>query len=135
MISYKTGIRVRYGETDQMGIVYHANYVKYLEVGRIEWLRNLGVSYKEMEENGIILPVVSVQLNFKKSATYDDVIQVITKLRQMPTVKIEFDYEIRGENDMLLADGYTKLAFINASTNRPMRCPKFLLDKLNSQSL
>ena len=130
MISYKTDIRVRYGETDQMGIVYHANYVKYLEVGRIEWLRDLGVSYKEMEENGIILPVVSVQLNFKKSATYDDVIQVITKLKNVPTAKIEFEYEIRGENDELLVEGYTKLAFIDGKTNRPMRCPKFLLEKL-----
>ena len=67
-------IRVRYGETDQMGVVYHGNYALYLEMGRIEWLRKLGISYKTMEENGIMLPVVSLHINYKKSAGYDDVI-------------------------------------------------------------
>ena len=68
--------RVRYGETDQMGVVYHGNYPQYLEMGRVEWLRTLGISYKEMEENGIILPVISLRLNYKKSALYDDLLTV-----------------------------------------------------------
>ena len=66
--------RVRYSETDQMGVVYHGNYAQYLEMGRVEWLRSLGYSYKSMEENGIMFPVFSLSLNFKKSATYDDLI-------------------------------------------------------------
>ena len=78
-------IRVRYGETDQMGVVHHGNYALYIEMGRIEWLRKLGISYKKMEEEGIMLPVISMQLNFKKSARYDDVIKVKTELKKMPT--------------------------------------------------
>jgi len=104
MKSNNTKIRVRYGETDQMGVVYHGNYAQYLEIGRIEWLRELGVSYKKMESDGIMLPVISLNLNFKKSACYDDVINVKTQL--------------------------VKLPFINMKTNKPMRAPKFILDKL-----
>ncbi len=86
-------IRVRYGETDQMGYVYHGNYAQYLEMGRIEWLRKLGISYKKMEEEGIMLPVLSLTINFKKSAYYDDVINVKTQLQKIPSARIEFDYE------------------------------------------
>ncbi|MFT7189421.1 MAG: acyl-CoA thioester hydrolase, partial [Sediminicola sp.] len=89
--------RVRYGETDQMGVVYHGNYAQYLEMGRVEWLRSLGFSYKKMEEDGVMLPVISLQLNFKKSAVYDDLITVVTILKKRPSVKIEFDYKIYNE--------------------------------------
>lgn len=132
MKSNKISIRIRYGETDQMGVVYHGNYVQYLEIGRIEWLRNLGISYKEMEENGIMLPVISVTLNFKKSAVYDDLIQVTTTLKKSPSVKIEFDYEIVNQNNELLCTANTVLAFINMATKKPMKCPDYLLDKLKS---
>ncbi|MEK6154336.1 thioesterase family protein [Flavobacteriaceae bacterium 3-367] len=122
--------RVRYGETDQMGVVYHGNYAQYLEMGRVEWLRALGISYKEMEENGIRLPVISLQLNFKKSAVYDDLITVVTELKKKPSVKIEFDYKIRNESGEILVEANTVLAFINSHTNRPMRCPDYILEKL-----
>ena len=124
-------IRVRYGETDQMGVVYHGNYALYLEIGRIEWLRKLGISYKKMEESGIMLPVVSMSLNFKKSARYDDLINVKTQLKNPPTAKIEFDYEITSENGEIIALANVVLAFIDMKTNRPVRAPQYILDVIN----
>jgi acyl-CoA thioester hydrolase len=124
-------IRVRYGETDQMGVVYHGNYALYLEIGRIEWLRKLGISYKKMEESGIMLPVVSMSLNFKKSARYDDLINVKTQLKNPPTAKIEFDYEITSENNEVIALANVVLAFIDMKTNRPVRVPQYILDVIN----
>jgi len=124
-------IRVRYGETDQMGVVYHGNYALYLEIGRIEWLRKLGISYRKMEESGIMLPVVSMSLNFKKSARYDDLINVKTQLKNPPTAKIEFDYEITSENGEIIALANVVLAFIDMKTNRPVRAPQYILDVIN----
>jgi acyl-CoA thioester hydrolase len=123
-------IRVRYGETDQMGVVYHGNYALYLEMGRIEWLRKLGISYKSMEENGILLPVVSLSINYKKSAGYDDVINVKTQLKNKPTAKIEFGYEITDERGEILTTANTTLVFIDKKTNRPTRAPQYVLDAL-----
>jgi len=128
--SHKIKIRIRYGETDQMGVVYHGNYAQYLEMGRIEWLRSLGISYRKMEEDGIMLPVISLSLNFKKSARYDDVVNVKTQLNKMPTAKIEFDYEITNEHGEILTTANTVLVFIDMKTNKPTRPPKFILDKL-----
>lgn len=122
--------RVRYGETDQMGIVYHGNYLQYLEMGRVEWLRAMGISYKRMEEDGIKLPVISVNLKYLKSAAYDDLITVATKIKKLPQVKIEFDYEIRAENGDLLVEANTILAFMDIATNKPIRCPDSLLEKI-----
>jgi acyl-CoA thioester hydrolase len=132
MMNYnETKIRVRYGETDQMGVVYHGNYAQYCEVGRLEWLRALNVSYKKMEEDGVMLPVVSLSIKYKKSACYDDVINVKTQLVKSPTASIEFEYEITNEAGQILATANTILVFLNKSNNRPMRCPQFILDKLN----
>lgn len=125
-------IRVRYGETDQMGVVYHGNYALYLEMGRIEWLRKLGISYKSMEENGVMLPVVSLNINYKKSAVYDDVINVKTQLKNMPTAKIEFGYEITNAQGDILTLASTTLVFIDMKTNRPMKAPQYILDAINS---
>lgn len=123
-------MRIRYGETDQMGIVYHGNYAQYFEMGRTEWLRNLGLTYKQMEEEGVKLPVISLTVNFKKSACYDDIIKVKTTLKKLPTASIEFDYEIENENGEILTTGNTVLAFIDINRNRPTRCPQYILDKL-----
>src|SRR5690606_18841148 len=119
-----------YGETDQMGVVYHGNYALYLEMGRIEWLRKLGISYKDMEENGIMLPVVSLCINYKKSAGYDDVIHVKTQLKNKPTAKIEFEYEITNEKGEILTTATTILVFIDMKTNRPVKAPKYILDAI-----
>lgn len=123
--------RVRYGETDQMGVVYHGNYAQYLEMGRVEWLRSMGISYKAMEENGIMLPVISLNIKFKKSAVYDDLITVTTYIKKKPMVKIEFDYEIRNQEGDLLIEANTVLAFIDMKSNKPVKCPDYILDKLN----
>jgi acyl-CoA thioester hydrolase len=125
-------LRIRYGETDQMGIVYHGNYAQYFEIGRTEWLRNLGITYKQMEEDGIKLPVISLVVNFKKSVCYDDVIKVKTTLKKMPTASIEFDYEIENGNGEIVTTGNTVLAFIDIVRNRPTRCPQHILDKLQN---
>lgn len=126
----RISFRVRYAETDQMGFVYYGNYAQYLEMGRVAWLRSLGISYKTMEEGGVMLPVVSMQLDFKKPALYDDLITVETKLKKSPTVKIEFDYNIYNEEKELLVIANTVLAFIDMKTNRPTRCPDYVLEKL-----
>ncbi|WP_037349131.1 thioesterase family protein [Sediminibacter sp. Hel_I_10] len=122
--------RVRYGETDQMGIVYHGNYAQYFEMGRTEWLRKSGCSYKQMEAEGIMLPVVSLSINYKKSARYDDLIKVKTEVVKKPTAKIEFHYEITNEEGEILTTGNSILVFLDVAKNRPTRCPDYILDKL-----
>jgi len=121
-------IRVRYGETDQMGVVYHGNYALYLEMGRIEWLRKLGISYKSMEENGIMLPVVSLNINYKKSVGYDDLITVKTTIKKLPTVKIEFDYEIINEKGEIVTTASSILVFMDSKTKKPIKAPQYILD-------
>ncbi|MDT7830645.1 thioesterase family protein [Pricia sp. S334] len=128
----KISFRVRYAETDQMGVVYHGNYAQYLELARVEWLRGFGISYKSMEESGIMLPVVSLSINFKKSAYYDDLITVETRLKKPPLVKIEFDYTIYNEKDEILAEANTVLAFLDKETKRPIKCPDYVLEKIES---
>lgn len=112
-----------------MSFVYHGNYVKYFEIGRIAWLKKLGISYKKMEDDGILLPVVDVKIKFRKPALFDDELIIHTKLKQMPSYMIEFEYKISRNNE-LLTNGYTKLAFLNAKTNKSIRCPEFILDKI-----
>jgi len=125
-----TKTRVRYSETDQMGVVYHGNYAQFFEMGRTEWLRSLGVTYKDMEMNGIILPVVSLNLTFIKSALYDDILTIHTFLKKKPMVKIEFNYEIKNQLDELICTGSSVLAFMNSKNMKPTRCPDYLLKGL-----
>ena len=113
-----------------MGVVYHGNYPTFLELGRTEWLRSLGVSYKDMEEEGVILPVISMNFEFKKSAMYDDLLMVKTTLKRVPSVKIEFDYEIYNEKGEIITIANTVLAFLNKKTMKPIKCPEYILDKL-----
>ena len=130
MNTHHTTIKVRHAETDQMGVVYHGNYAQYLELGRLEWLSALGISYKEMEANDVMLPVVSLNINYKKPACYDDILTVSTTLVKLPTASIEFDYEIRNSSGELLTTANTKLVFVDKKSNFPMRCPQYILDKL-----
>lgn len=123
---------VRYAETDQMGYVYYGNYAQYLEMGRVAWLRSLGVSYRTMEKRGVMLPVVSMQIDFKKPALYDDLITVRSKLKKIPSVKIEFDYEIFNEANELLVTANTVLAFLDMKTKRPVMCPDYVLEKFKA---
>lgn len=130
MKSFVTKTRIRYSETDQMGVVYHGNYAQFFELGRTEWLRKLGITYKDMETNGILLPVISLQCNFIKSALYDDVLTIKTVLKKKPMVKIEFDYEIINQNNEIICTGNTVLAFMNRTTMKPTRCPSYLIESL-----
>ena len=127
---HKFSFRVRYSETDQMGVVYHGNYAQFLEMGRVEWLRSLGISYRAMEEKGVILPVIRLQIDYKKSATYDDLITIHTYLKNKPLVKIEFDYKLYNEKEELLASANTVLAFLDKRTKKPIKCPDYILDRL-----
>mgnify|MGYP003449703786 FL=1 len=119
-------LRVRYAETDQMGVVYHGNYAQYFEMGRVEWLRNQGVSYKELEQSGVMLPVVSLSMNYKKPAYYDDELTVVTKLKFLGGVKIEFDYEILNQHGELLTTANSVLVFVDMNSKRPISVPKDL---------
>lgn len=131
MLESKVDVRVRYSETDQMGVVYHGNYVPYFEIGRVEWLRNKGISYKELEESGIALPIVSMHLNYKKPARYDDLLTVITKFKSHSSVKIEFDCEIRNEKDELLTTAHFILVFVDINLGKPIAPPQYILDIMN----
>ena len=122
--------RVRYAETDQMGIVYYGNYAQYLEMGRVEWLRSLGISYKWMEEKGVMLPVISLKVDYKNSAKYDDLITVRTQLKKLPSVRIEFDYSIFNEEGEILIEANTVLVFMDSHRKRPIKCPDYILEKL-----
>ena len=126
-------LRVRYSETDQMQYVHHSNYAKYFEIARIEWLREAGISYKEMEEQGIMLPVVNLLTEFKKPAKYDDVLTIKTSIKQIPTAKIIFTYEIYNQKGELLTTGESTLVFVDMKKNRPMKCPENILDIILKQ--
>ena len=125
-------VRVRYAETDQMGVVYHGNYAQYFEMGRVEWLRNLGLSYSVMEKQGVMLPVVSLTINYKKPARYDDLLTVRTIFKKQESVKIEFDYEIYNEAGQLLTIGNSVLVFVDMKTGRPVLPPDYVRESINS---
>ena len=127
-------LRTRYAETDQMGVVYYGNYPQYLELGRVEWLRSIGFTYKAMEEEGIMMPVVSLQIQYKKPALYDELITIRTKLKELPSTKIEFNYEILNEKGELLSTANTVLVFVDAKTFRPVRCPEKVLKLIKAKS-
>lgn len=107
-----TEVRVRYQETDQMGVVYHANYLTWFEIGRTELMRKIGMPYAEFEKGGLYLPVLKAYCVYKHAIRYDDLITVITRLEQLENVRLTFHYEVRKEGK-LYSSGYTEHAFIN----------------------
>ena len=125
---HQTQIRVRYSETDQMGVVYHGNYIPYFEIGRVEWLRNKGISYKTMEENGIALPIVSMNINYKKPARYDELLTVHTIFKSQSSVKIEFDCAIYNEAKELLTTAHFILVFVSLKSGKPVSPPDYILE-------
>ncbi len=132
MKNFDINVRIRYAETDQMGVVYHGNYAQFFEMGRVEWLRNLGISYKWMEENGVMLPVVALNMNYKKPARYDDLLTIRTIFKSQTSVKIEFDYEIYNEKNELLTIGYSMLVFVDMKTGKPILPPEYVTEKLKA---
>ena len=119
----ETSIRVRYAETDQMGYVYYGHYAMYYEVARVESLRQLGLTYREIEEMGVLMPVLENKSRYLAPARYDDLLRIVTTLREKPGVKIRFEYEIYNGENTLIHKGETVLVFINKATNRPCRQP------------
>ncbi|MDP1744803.1 MAG: thioesterase family protein [Bacteroidota bacterium] len=126
----ETSLRVRYAETDRMGYVYYGNYAQYFEVGRVEALRQLGTSYKEMEDNGIMLPVYACNIKYLKPAFYDDLLVIKTVIKDLPTAKITFDYEIYNQKGELLTSANTSLVFIKMATNKPCAAPESFIEKI-----
>lgn len=129
--SFTFQVRTRYGETDQMGVIYYGIYPQYLEIARVEWLRSLGISYKELEEKGIMLPVASLHIDYKKPALYDELLSITLTLKEPPTSKITFEYEIFNEEQQLLSKAHTTLVFVDKNTFKPIKCPSFILEKIN----
>src|SRR5690606_36470136 len=119
MVEHKCKIRVRYSETDQMGYVYYGNYAAYYEVARVEMLRNLGTTYKEMEESGTMMPVLELKCKYIRPARYDEELSITVKILEKPQTRIKFHYEIHNENEELINIGETALVFVNIEKNRP----------------
>ncbi|MFN8153303.1 MAG: thioesterase family protein [Bacteroidia bacterium] len=130
MFISETKVRVRYAETDKMSYVYYGNYASYFEVGRVEALRSLGVSYKTMEEGGIMLPVLDYKVKYLKPARYDDFLTIRTIVPELPSVRIVFQYEIFNQDDLKLTIAETTLVFIETSTGKPCKAPGLLLKNL-----
>lgn len=132
MKRHHTFVKVRYAETDQMGVVHHGNYAEYLEIARLDWLDQLGVSYKLLEKEGVMLPVYELNTKFIKPAYFDDVLRIETQLKELPRVKIEFSYQVFNQYDELITTAYTILVFMDSETKRPIRCPEYILNKIKN---
>ena len=126
MYTHEIQVRVRYAETDKMGFVYYGNYPTYYEVARVEGFRALGFSYKEMEDAGVGMPVLSMEVKYHGPAKYDDLLTVKLIVPEVPRARIKFQYEIRNEEGTLVNTGETILAFMNMETGRPVKMPEAL---------
>lgn len=123
--------RVRYGETDQMGYLYYGHYAQYYEIGRVEMLRSLGLTYREMEDlHGVMMPVVSMQMRFVRPARYDELLTIRTRLRELPDRFITFHMEILNEKGKLVNGGQVRLCFVHMNDERTIPAPDFLLQAL-----
>lgn len=132
MYTHRTNLRVRYAETDQMGYVYYGQYATYLEVARVELIRSLGTSYKELEEAGVMLPVLSLEVKYIKPARYDDNLIIYTYIKEMPAARITFDYKITNESGTLLTKAATILVFVDKKTGKPRRLPDNIKEALQT---
>lgn len=130
MYTHTTKVRVRYAETDQMAYVYHGNYAQYYEVGRVEMLRSLGMTYRGMEEDGVMMPVLELKGKFIKPAFYDQEITIKTIVENLPTARIHFRYELYNEQEELIHIGETTLVFISIDKKRPTSPPANFMDKI-----
>jgi acyl-CoA thioester hydrolase len=131
MYEHTTTVRVRYAETDRMDVVYYGNYAMYFEIGRVEAIRNLGLSYKDIEDMGIILPVVELNIKYLRPAKYDDLITIKSQIKEFPQDhKIVFDQEVYNEAGKLLTIGQVKLYFMDADMGKRAEMPAILKEKL-----
>ena len=127
MFTSETKIRVRYAETDQMGVVYHGNYAQYFEVARAESIRHLGFTYKDMEAMGVVMPVIELHCKFIRPALYDDLLTIKTYIKDLPEDhRIEFNHEVLNEKENLLTTGRVVLYFIDTKTKQKTTMPEGL---------
>lgn len=130
MFSSETLLRVRYAETDQMGYVYYGNYATYFEVARVEALRKMGYSYKEMEQNGIIMPVLEFAIKYFKPAFYDDELRIVSIINELPTTRLRFEHETYNAQNVLLNKAHVTLVIVNRETMKPCHAPDYFVDAL-----
>jgi len=130
VLSHTTTLRVRYADTDKMGIVYYAKYLEYFEVARTEMLRSLGLPYREIEEKGYELPVASASIKYYKGAGYDDELLIVASLTPKLSPRVEIHYEVKRTDGELIAEGETTLVFVDRATGKPTRAPQFYLDAI-----
>ncbi|MCK4746622.1 MAG: acyl-CoA thioesterase [Bacteroidales bacterium] len=126
-VTSKTKYRVLYADTDQMGVVYYGNYARFFEIGRTEMIREMGMPYMELEESGIMMPVYSVESKYRDVIRYDELITIETKVRELPSVRMEFFHRIFNEAGKLVHEAKVVLVFLNMETRRPVRAPERLL--------
>jgi acyl-CoA thioester hydrolase len=131
MYMHTTKIRVRYSETDRMGYVYYGNYSVYFEVGRVDALREAGISYKELEDNGIMLPVLEYNIKYFKPAYYDDQLSIRTVIEEIRGSRIFFTYKTYNESGELINEASTTLVFVDRKTGRPTRPPQYIIEKID----
>jgi acyl-CoA thioester hydrolase len=127
MFTAETQIRVRYAETDQMGYVYYGNYAMYFEVARVEAMRSSGFSYKGMEDEGVMMPVLESNIRYLKPGKYDELLTIKTRIPTLPGVRIRFEYEVFNEANELITEGWTTLTFLKKDSHKPTRPPHNLL--------
>ncbi|MFC0875507.1 acyl-CoA thioesterase [Saccharicrinis sp. FJH2] len=130
MISAEYKLRPRYGEVDQMGYVYHANYVSFCHEARTELLRQYGINDSVLEENNVMIPVINFQITYKKPARYDEVLTITTTVRNFPEVKLHFEFEIKNGKNELVCTAVSTVVFVNKANRQPVRLPHFVKDAL-----
>lgn len=130
MHEHVSKLRVRYAEVDSMRYVYHGNYASYYEVGRTELMRNMGSSYKKLEDEGVMLPVIHLECHFIRPARYDDEISILTRIQRFTRTQITFSYRIYNQNNHLINEGLTTLVFVNRSTMKPRKAPDWFSEMI-----
>ncbi|MGO1243203.1 MAG: acyl-CoA thioesterase [Sphingobacterium sp.] len=130
MFVHESTIRIRYAETDQMGYVYYGNYASFYEVARTEMLRTTGITYRQLEEMGVMMPVMDLTCKYYHPARYDDLITIKTTIKERPNVRLKFEYEIFNEQGLLLNTGSTQLVFVDMVRNKPCRAPQIFQEKM-----
>lgn len=127
-LKHVTEVRVRYGETDQMGFCYYGNYAQFLEVARVELLRSKGITYKTLESEGILLPVRTFSIKYIAPSRYDDMLRIETEIIKIQSSRIEFSYVIRDQNSTLIATANTELVFVDSKSKKPIKAPSKISD-------
>ena len=135
MFAFETSLRVRYAETDKMGYVYYGNYATYFEVARVEALRSLGINYKEMEDCGVMLPVLSYSTKFFKPAFYDEELTIKLFIKEMPKARIHFYFETYNESAVKINEAEVVLVFVDMAKNKPCSAPQELITQLKNFGL